>query len=463
MSALPVDDVDLVDVPPERVLRLARSYGPLRAVTPAQAPVVAAAAEDDRRVLPRWQRYGEGHHEWAEPRHYSHGRTWVRVDPSRVRGHRGWGSRGQRAEVYTGRPHVNWSSRDHWLRVVVPAAIRLRPEALHTHRGNVTAERLTDYCRHVSLHAHERTGRRCIVRVDRLAELMGCSKSTVQRCQAAAEALGLYVVMSPGRMLTEDETYQVRQRGSCQRGMANEAALVIPDWLPREAFGRPAGGRRARRHDPPTSGRYRNSDRYLSLVPSGSDEQRFAGKNAPPPAAQRPQRKAGRVSEGGPEPGKVPQRRSGRVYDAAALQLARDLTERVSWLRDVPAGRLEIALRRFVRCRLPWSAGDVVEAIDRTNARLARASMTRDLVRNPPALLAAYLRDLDVDADHPRFGMDPADLVEEPISAGRRRNLELLAIHRESGSSRQDPAARDAALARMRAQLAAQRAARENR
>lgn len=432
-----------------RLVGLARSFGPLRAVNDAQAPVVRAAAELDRTVVPRWQRFGDGVHEWVHPQAYARGRTWVRLATPVVdlSGRKQW-----RGEVWTGRAHLAWATRRHWLEVVVPEAVRAHPEALHTRRGTVKPDKLLLWARTISLHAHERTGRRCIVRVDRLAELMGVSKSTVQRCQAAAEALGIYVVLSPGRMLTETETYTARSQGSYQRGLANDAALVVPRDL---ASTLP---------DTPTSGRYRN----LKKVPvssSFSTQQRFAGEAEPPPAARSHLETRDQPAQPGSDrPSKAPQRPPGpagrppgRSYDPEALQLARSLSDVLPWLAGVPAGRLEPALRRFVRCRQPWTAHDVTAAIDQVNTRLGRASMTRDLVRQPWALLAAYLRGLDPDADHPRHDpyFDPTT-APELVSRTRYRNRVLIEINRASPAGT-TPGHADAAIAAIRDDLAHRR------
>jgi hypothetical protein len=72
-------------------------------------------------------------------------------------------------------------------------------------------------------------------------------------------------------------------------------------------------------------------------------------------------------------------------------------------LRGIQPGRIETALRKFVHCREAWTADDVVEAIGQNNARLGRAPMTREDCRYPLAWFAAMLRELDVDADHPRL------------------------------------------------------------
>jgi hypothetical protein len=116
------------------------------------------------------------------------------------------------------------------------------------------------------------------------------------------------------------------------------------------------------------------------------------------------------------------------VYDPDALQLAVQLRWTLPWLRTASPGRLEPGLRRFVRCRLPWTARDLVDAIDTLNSRLGRASMTTGLIRHPAGLLASYLRGLDVDADHPRGGdLDPSLDRPEPLSATQRANRQRRA------------------------------------
>ena len=486
MSALPIESaapaVDLTDL--RAVLALARSYGPLRAVDPDQAPVIRVATEHDRRFRPRWQRGGEGIHEHAEPSAYSSGLTWTRTPAVRSIGPNGAGWRSDRVAVRTGRPHVNWRNRRHWLDVVVPAAIAARPEALVTPRGRVSAKRVLEWATEVSKFAHESTGRRCIVRVDRLAELMGVTKSTVQRCQAAAEALGLYVVVVPGRMLTEDETYAARRSGSRQRGLANDAALVIPSHLDREALQGPLPARRrpvdnsgTRRrlqavptppeteNDTPTSGSY-GTPHISPLRSSFGGRKRFAGGQEPASPAHlegepgNPDRYGhARRGKGSEQGGSGPRSARRRVYDPQALQVARDLVAALSWLSGVEPGRLEPMLRRFARCvPLAWTAADIVAAIDAANRTQGRASMTADLVRAPVGLLAAYLRERHLDHDHPRAGRAGADQSPRPVESARQlENRLLLEAHRHGAGAGQTPEVRAGALRLIRGDLDARR------
>ncbi|GAB3266950.1 hypothetical protein GCM10027425_33490 [Alteromonas gracilis] len=361
--------------PAPRLVGLARSYGPLRAVSEHQAPVVRLAARHDRGVLPRWQRGGDGVHEFAEPGEYV--------------GHRAW------------------TSREHWLGRVVPAAIAAAPEVLR--ELHVSERLLHAWAEGISLYAHTRTGRRCIVRPDRLAELIGYDKRSVQRAQKAATLLGLYVVIRHGRMLTMDEVVQARQSGSRQRGLSNEAALVVPAHLTQTT--------RPRRLHPrlvtPTSGR----NRHPSKLTVTSSFTRFARKNEPPPAAQQQPKRAIPVEPtSATDPG-----RATRRYDAAALDLARDLVRHISWLQGVAPGRLEPMLRRFANASTPWTASDVVAAVEAMDRRLGRASMTRSLAHHPVGLLASYLRTFDAQADHPHPDIDPT--AERPSAPTRQQRI----------------------------------------
>lgn len=407
------------------VVDRARGFGRLRRAAFDQAPTIRVAAAVDRRVLPRWQRDGDGHHEWAHPGAY--------------------------------REVTSWSSRVQWLDVVVPTAIRLRPDVLEQH--HVSAEMLQHWADTVSLFAHRTSGRRCIVRPDRLAELMQCAKRTVQRCQKAAEELGLYVIVTPGRMLTEEEVRRVRERGSRQRGLSNDAALAVPAWLQSEILSRRSA--HSKSDVTPTSGRALSPFRLTPVVPleprsAGETEppsaarQQRRGPGAPPRALRAPERPSGAAER--PSRGRTtPQRGPRRVYDPDALQLARDLVGSLQWLTGVSPGRLEPGLRRFVRCRVPWSVLDIITAIDASNRRNGRAAMTRSRVKHPVGLLAKYLRDFDADADHPLgpdYRPDPTRPRRTALSPVQVANVQRL----------EDARARRAAADPARAQEHAQAA-----
>jgi hypothetical protein len=139
------------------------------------------------------------------------------------------------------------------------------------------------------------------------------------------------------------------------------------------------------------------------------------------------------------------------VYDPDALQLAVQLRWSLPWLRAASPGRLEPGLRRFVRARLPWTARDLVDAIDTLNTRLGRASMTAGLIRHPAGLLASYLRGLDVDADHPRPDLDPSLDRSDPVSATQRANRQRRAEATARQHATPPPASWDQARAELRA------------
>lgn len=364
----------------------------LRTCTAEQARAIRPVAEHDRSVLPRWQRYGEGVHGLASPAAYAGLRPW--------------------------------RSREHWLEVVVPAVIAARPDVMARHP--VSEVTLRYYLRVLSLYAAPRDGRRTIVRPDRLAELMEVSERTVQRAQALAVDLGLYVIVVAGRMLTVEETVQARRQGSRQRGLSNEAALVEPVGLPIPAPRAPICG--PRQDDvTPTRG-----------VPAVDDNLSATCSFARSPKAEELAAK---------RPGGV---RPPRRYDPAALGLALELREVVPWLREVAPGRLEPGLRRFAAAPRAWLARDLVEAIDATNRRMGWSAPAAGKVRNPHALLAHYLGGFDVEVDHPRLYLDPEAERTPPLSRVQAANVDRLATHRAKAAAVPPPPQFRAALQELR-------------
>lgn len=425
MSALAVETAPPLSI--TTALAAVRSYGALRRAEPHQRPalrVVADAGFSD--LLPRWQRFGDGVHEHAEPGAYA--------------------------------DTLAWRSRRHWLEVVVPAAVEARPEALKGATGWTIGRRtFAAYCGWLASYAHAETGRRCIVRNDTIAALMGVSERTVQRCRAAAEALGLYVLVTPGRMLTQDERWRAYWSGSHQRGYANEAALVVPAWLQDAAWRpTPVENRPGRTPAPGGNGEIVTPPKRFNPQPDNPPVGSSLGPTEGCARGQEPTPSAPRLER----ERRARQNRSGRVYDPHALELARTLTERLPWLHGAPPGRLETGLRRFVRCSLPWTAQDVSDAIDARNARLGNASMTADRVHNPAALLAFFLRDLDPDSDHPRDGLD-TDAERAQWASRRRAENQRRAAEARRAAGPRTPAVQDAAVVAIRDELAALRARRE--
>ncbi|MCA0252629.1 MAG: hypothetical protein LCH76_10145 [Actinobacteria bacterium] len=305
---------------------------------------VLAAAPTNRCVLPRWG-----------------------ID-SPIRDH------GAEPGQHTGT--VSWTSREHYLRVIVPAAIAQHTDILAKH--GISADTFTRWATAKSLYAQERcSGRRVIVRPVTLAGLLQCAKRTVQRCQAAAREIGLEVVITPGRMLSEIESYKARKLGSPQRGLSTVTAFVVPASLG------PTGDKVT-----PTSGE--------SLSASVTDLITFHDRSARPKGA--PLRSAP-PSRRSPPGRKRPRNRSGPAWD-----LAVELVQQVIFLSQCPAGRIVGQLQRFTAAGLPrWTAERVTRAMDAVNRRHGYTAPTKPK-KAPWGLLAWYLRQIDPIADNP--GLD---------------------------------------------------------
>lgn len=292
---------------------------------------------------------------------------------------------------YTGT--VGWTSREHYLAVVVPAALAARPEVLRQH--HVSAAAFQHWVEAKSLYAQERRcGRRVVVRPQTIAGLVPESLSVVHRCQAAARDIGLEVVITPGRMLSEFESYAARRKGSPQRGLSTVSAFVVPDWLDLPVD-----------RDTPTSGRSlgasvtdirtfkqrsaRSKGAPLRSAPPQQD--RVDGplpRNNPPAAQERPsERRAARRARQGP-----------------AWNLAIALTQQAIFLRRCPPGRIVGQLSRFTDPGRTggrrWTTKQVLDAIAAVNRRLGYTAPVKAKTV-PWALLAWYLGQIDPFADHP--------------------------------------------------------------
>ena len=267
-----------------------------------------------------------------------------------------------------------WRSRQHWITWVVPAAIAIHRDVLSRH--HVDPDTFRAWALVKSGYAHAGTGRRCVVRPDTLASVMDVCERTVQRCSAAAREMGLEVVVLVGRMLTFPEVAYARRNGSRQRGLSTEVALTNPQVI-----------RGLVEHVTPTRGRaVPNQNSPLPVVPHGLAAEQ---KGAAPPRSDHKGR---------------PRTRS----RPAGWSLAQELARSVPWLAAEPPARLAPALSRFATCQTPWQAGDVVAAIeDHTSRRGAGPIRSQAIRTRPAALLAAILRHLDPDTDHPALLENP--------------------------------------------------------
>lgn len=262
---------------------------------------------------------------------------------------------------------IGWTSREHYLAYVVPTAIKLHADILAKH--HVAADLLQRWVAAKSLYAQERrSGRRVIVRPVTLAGLLQCSKRTVQRCQAAAREIGLEVVITPGRMLTEIEVYKARKKDSPQRGLSTVSAFVVPVAV------QPLVDRVT-----PTSGRsVSGSVKECSALKERSARPKGAPLRSAPPKRKRPR------------PGHP------------SWDLAQRLTDQVLFLRGCPAGRLSGQLHRFTTPGLPhrWTSEQLIRAMDAVNRRRGWNAPYR-AKRAPWGILRWYLKQIDEVADHP--------------------------------------------------------------
>lgn len=270
---------------------------------------------------------------------------------------------------------VSWTSRQHYLSVVVPAAVATHADILTRH--HISPDLFRSWVSAKSLYAQEaHSGRQVIVRPVTLAGLLQCAKRTVQRCQAAARDMGLEMVITPGRMLSEIEVYAARKKGSPQRGLSTVTAFVVPAAL-----------RRVVDHVTPTRGGYLRS----SVTDIHTLKQRSAGLIGAPLRSAPHQRGRGRRAN-----------RSGSAWD-----LTVELTKQVIFLHRCPPGRIVGQLQRFTDPKrtagLRWTPTRIMRAMDAVNVRLNYTAPVKAKTA-PWALLAWYLSQIDPYADHPTAG-----------------------------------------------------------
>lgn len=361
------------------------------------------ADADPRRYktkLPRWQRTSD-HHELTDgilkawhhdPQtgcrvYVEDGSSWVwEYDPSTGRRHRvAKGSKGR----------VTWLSRDRYLTSVL-ALVLTQPGAQDVLKAHhVDADTFKRWVRHESLYADQRTGRRVVVRAVTVATLMEVDKRTVQRCRAAGRALGLYVTLFPGRMLSQREQVRARYNGSPQRGLAAESAFVVP----REIAGRGVVSCLHRGAAPGKNSNYRES--LVTVNPEGEKEATSS---------------------------RLTNKRRRRA--SAGYRLAKAVVEALPFTRETDPSRLAGLLWRFATATPAWTAQDVVQHVNAVNERRGWSSVISPLELKRPAyaLLSSYLRDADPNADHPRlFEIEQAERRARHAAEGRRIAAEIRA------------------------------------
>jgi hypothetical protein len=333
-----------------------------RTCAPEHRELVQRHCVTDRRVLPRYHqddrgrtRRNYGHHELAAP-----------------------GS-------YTG--VLAWQSREHWLTFVVPVVFAMHPDQAAKYR--IKPATLAAFVRVKSGYADPRTGRRCIVRPDTLASVLGITKRRVQQYNAYLRAVGLETVIQTGRMLTYAEKMHLwrtgikgRGRGSRQRGLSTEVALTIPTPAIPDIRFTPGS----------TSGTTPKNLTFHNTSHHGGAETEPASP-APPRQAERPKP---------PTP---------------AIRLAKQLRNRLWWLKHERPARMAPALSRFATARPSWTAEDIATAIiDARRRRGIIVDVDPGRITSCPAVVLAYwLRQIDHQADHPRL----PHLTPEDLRCGR--------------------------------------------
>ncbi|MGH3099238.1 MAG: hypothetical protein ACRDMV_24910 [Streptosporangiales bacterium] len=338
--------------------------------------------------------------------------------PGRLRGP-GRPSRLSSAEVpwsrYARLPR--WYSREHFLEVALPLAVRMRPECLQAVRGgNLTLDTFLAVMR-VEAEAANHDGTQLIAAVDDIADRLGCSPTTVQRARAAARRLGVYRTLLWGRYCTHTERLEQGGGryvpGAWPRRLANESVFVLPRWLAvalRRAERRsPAQTSRSGDHGAPPNGCRTAPENHIGnqlLLPHS----RSAIEAASPPALR---------SQAGLAPNGL-----------ARAMAARDGP--VPWLRGTSAARVTPALRTYVAHG--WTPRDLARALAAVDpARWDRPSRE---VRYPAALLAWFLRRIDPAADRPSL----LDQIEADQRRDERRRDHLDHAARQATASGATPA-----------------------
>lgn len=329
-----------------------------RLCAPEHAEDVLRRCVTDRRVLPRWHQNDRGEQNAV----------------------RGWHEPDEPGD-YAGIPA--WPGQQLWLAETVPAAIEAGLEVLREH--HLAPATLMRWAIVKSGYAAPRTGRRCVARPKVIASVMGCTERTVQTCNLVARKLGLEVVVKEGRMLTLEERKHCQALGSTQRGMGAVVALTVPAQL--RPAPRPVGPVDNRRSALASTGSISPLpvETYLPRKVTISDHPHRCADGRKDAAPRRPQRNRG----GG--------------ADSRVRAVAVDLCREVGWLASEAPGRLVPALTRFV-CHpvLPWTAGELLEALPNVSRRPGVLGIFAAEIRTrPAALLAALLRQLDPELDHP--------------------------------------------------------------
>lgn len=325
--------------------------------------------------------------------------------------------------AYNGAPA--WTSRRHWLEVVLDGAVVAGRDVLRRHHiAPVTFQRVMALH---AMHADDDTGRGCTIDVEHLRLEAGCSERTVQRARAAARELGIATEVHRGRHLTLHERIEAYDRGSKQRGFASVYALGCPAWLaprlphkmravPNDPQVRSDSGDRGTPPVGSPTGSIPSPRSSLTSAPSADALAPLDGQEdragvadpwptiTPPDAAgqdvlpRRPQPSPAKrrwlknKASGATPPGHKTRRRP--RYDPNAVRLAATVRRHVPALQHTALGRLIPAHTRFACAVEPWSAEQLIHVAYGV-ARAKGWTVQAEKVRTPAAWWAGLLDGID--------------------------------------------------------------------
>lgn len=338
--------------------------------------------------------------------------------------------------------HVAWQSPEHYRDVVVERALEVWPEPLARHRVN--ADTFRAYIKVLSLDADYRTGRGIETTNAQALESLGCDKRTVQRCRAAAETYGLYVIVQHGRRLTAAERAQAQRAGHDYQGLANSGALVVPRWLlpylepednaeqpepdqpepvDREAVDNDAGQQQPVDNvTPPSSppGGRRSAGDHVFVAASAKTAARHQPSDNPPNRSPQPRK---------------PKRRRRHSPNSVGNRLARALVQRVPWLSRTSPGRLAKQLAAYERAG--WTADQLVAAMDRVHQRQGWDSPSASAIRSHCGMLKWYLDRIGSDSTRPPVPVRPPliEVDRRCASAAPRRWASLARANMQAAQS----------------------------
>lgn len=273
--------------------------------------------------------------------------------------------------------------------------------------------------------ADHRTGRDVQTAHATVARALGCCAKTVQRARQLMEALGFARTIELGRYLTAPERVEAHSRhGGHQLRMASDRVLTMP--------------RIAYQHENvhlPRRGQSCGSVTSVGRTPTRADAR--AG-GAPRPSA---------TTRKGPRP------------TLAMQRLAARLAARLPWLAHRHLWALCRTLAAVGIQPEDWTAGDLVNLLDRRNADRGLYSLAPTTQRDPLALLAHQLRDALAQVTEAP-GARRAREAAERAQAAQQARADREALAAQLAAEREDPQVQArvaAAKAQIRATLAAAR------